>query len=377
MTRPPAKTVKAETPQTATLQAATRKVDPPVVAVTPASADAPLSTWFIQRVLFVLLAIAGACLAFKLLALWLLIFGAILIATVLRALAEPLIKYARLPAAVAVLTVFVAVVAFVSVTFYLFGRELVDQAQIVSAQVPAAWAAIQAKLQATDVGRAVQGQIASLGQQAAGALSNLPIIASNVAASMAELLVASIAGITLAIQPGRYRDGVVLMFPTRHHEKLRDGMNAAGQALRGWFTAQFIAMVIVGTLIGVLLSIVGLPSAVALGLLAGIAQFVPLVGQVASTGCGLLLASVLGWETMAWTLAVYFGVAQLEANLISPYVQRRINEIPIVLSLFAVIGFAGLLGPLGVLYAMPITVVLYTLVRKVYLEHRDVEETPS
>ena len=354
-------------------------VKSPKVEDTPAPIvpDQPLNTRFVQRVLFCLLAVAGAFLAFKLLALWLLIFGAILIATVLRALAEPLIKYARFPPAVAVLAVFVAVVAFISVTFYLFGRELVDQAAIVSAQMPAAVAAIQAKLQATVVGRAVQGQIATLGQQASGALSNLPIIASNVAASMAELLVATIAGITLAIQPGRYRDGIVLLFPTKHHDKLRDGMNAAGQALRGWFTAQFIAMVIVGTLIGVLLSVVGLPSAVALGLLAGIAQFVPLVGQVVSTACGLLLASVLGWDKVAWALVVYVVVAQTEANLISPYVQRRINEIPIVLSLFAVIGFAGLLGPLGVLYAMPITVVLYTLVRKVYLEHRDTEETPS
>ena len=349
----------------------------PVLTPTPVVVDQPLSTLFVQRVLFVLLAIAAACLAFKLLDLWLLIFGAILIATVLRALAEPLIKFGRLPPAVAVLAIFVLVVAFIGVTFYLFGRELVEQAQIVSVQVPKAWDAIRAKLQATEVGRAVQGQLASLGQQTGGALSNLPIIASNVAGGLAELLVATIAGITLAIRPDRYRDGVVLLFPTRHHDKLRDGMNAAGQALRGWFTAQFIAMVIVGILIGGLLSLVGLPSAVALGLLAGIAQFVPLVGQVASTACGLLLASVLGWETMAWTLAVYFGVAQLEANLISPYVQRRINEIPIVLSLFAVIGFAGLLGPLGVLYAMPITVVLYTLVRKVYVEHRDTDESPS
>jgi predicted PurR-regulated permease PerM len=358
----------------------TRPPAKPEVTVKPAAAsagDPPLSNRFVQRVLFVLLAIAAACLAFKLLSLWLLVFGAILIATVLRALAEPLIRYARFPQAVAVLTVFVAVLAFVGITFYLFGRELVEQAQIVSAQIPKAWAAIQAKLQATVVGRAVQGQIATLGQQAGGALSNLPIIASNVAASLAELLVATIAGITLAIQPGRYRDGVVMLFPTRHHDKLREGMNAAGQALRGWFTAQFIAMVIVGTLIGVLLSIVGLPSAVALGLLAGIAQFVPLVGQVASTACGLLLASVLGWPTMALTLAIYFGVSQLEANLISPYVQRRINEIPIVLSLFAVIGFAGLLGPLGVLYAMPITVVLYTLVRKLYVDHRDNGEAAS
>jgi predicted PurR-regulated permease PerM len=47
-------------------------------------------------------------------------------------------------------------------------------------------------------------------------------------------------------------------------------------------------------------------------------------------------------------------------------VQRSIASIPVIVTLFAVIGFAGLLGAMGVLFAMPLTVIIYTLVRRLY-----------
>ena len=47
-------------------------------------------------------------------------------------------------------------------------------------------------------------------------------------------------------------------------------------------------------------------------------------------------------------------------------VQRSIASIPVIVTLFAVIGFAGLLGPMGVLFAMPLTVIIYTLIRRLY-----------
>ncbi len=325
-----------------------------------------LNVGFMQRVLFVILAVAAALLVFKLLGLWLLIFGAIVIATVLRALAEPLIKYTPLNDTLAVLTVLVLVLAFITVTFTLFGYELVAQAQGLSKQVPAAWHALQDRLQVLGLNDEVQKQIQTLGQQAGGVASKLPIIAGNVFSALANLLVATIAGIILAIHPGKYRDGVVFLIAEPHKEKVRDALNVAGHALRLWFVGQFISMVLVGTLTGIGLTILGVPSALALGLVSGLAQFVPIVGPVVSAGPGLLLAAVSGWQTLMWALVIYVGVSQLESNFITPMVQRSIASIPVIITLFAVIGFAGLLGAMGVLFAMPLTVIIYTLVRRLY-----------
>lgn len=325
-----------------------------------------LGVGFMQRVLFVILAIAAALLVFKLLGLWLLIFGAIVIATVLRALAEPLIKYTPLNDTFAVLTVLVLVLAFISVTFALFGYELVSQTHNLTEQLPAAWAALQKRLVSLGLNDEVQKQMQSLGQQAGGVASKLPSIAGNVFGALANLLVATIAGIILAINPGKYRDGVVFLIADRHKEKVRDAMNVAGHALRLWFVGQFISMVLVGTLTGIGLSVLGVPSALALGLVSGLAQFVPIVGPVISAAPGLLLAAVSGWQTFIWALVIYVGVSQLESNFITPMVQRSIASIPVIVTLFAVIGFAGLLGPMGVLFAMPLTVIIYTLIRRLY-----------
>ena len=325
-----------------------------------------LTPGFIQRVLFVIVAAFGAFLIFKLTGLWMLIFGAVVIATVLRALAEPLIRYTPLNPAFAVLSVLVAVLAFLAVTVSLFGLQIADQAHVLATQLPAAWSAIQAKLATLPVGAQIRDQIAQLGHQAGGVVSKLPLIAGNVFSSLANVLVALIAGIVLAIDPARYRDGVVFLLPDRHKDRMRDAMNTAGGALRLWFIGQFISMVLVGTLTGIGLSVVGLPSAVTLGLLSGVAQFVPLVGPVAATVPGLLLAAMSGWQSVVWALIVYTGVSQLESNFITPMVQRRVAEIPVIITLFAVIGFAGLIGPMGVLFAMPLTVIIYTLIRKLY-----------
>ena len=332
--------------------------------------EAAVDIGFIQRVLAIVLIVALAFLVLKLFNLWLVVFGAVLIATVLRGLAEPLIRYTPIKPQFAVAIVLVVLLAVIATTFYLFGRELTEQTQILISELPAAWANLQLRLQSSEVGRVIQAQVAALGQQASGAVSSLPAIAGNILSSAADAFIAMIAGIILAMNPGRYRDGVVVLFPTRHHEQLRDAMNAAGQALRLWFIAQFISMIVVGILVGIGLSIVGLRSALALGLLAGLTQFVPFVGPTVSACTGLLLAGVGGVEPMIWTFVVYFSVSQTEANFLTPFVQRRIASVPVVLTLFAVIGFASLLGPVGVLFALPMTVVAHTLVTR-YLKDRD------
>lgn len=334
---------------------------------------AGLTAGFMQRVGFVILAIAGALLAYHLMSLWVIIFGAIVIAVVLRAIAEPLMTYARLTAPLAVLAAVLLVLGLIVTTFYLFGRDIVVQVQNLSAQLPEAWAALQTRLTALGLGDEVQTQMKSLGQQAGSVASQIPLIAGNVLGVVANFLVALVGGIVLAVNPGKYRDGVVFLFPDDYKARVKDAMNVAGHALRKWFIGQLISMILVGVLTGVGLWVLKVPSALALGMMSGLAQFVPIVGPVVSAGPGLLLAGVAGWTTFLLALAVYVGVSQLESNIITPMVQNRIASVPMVLTLFAVVGFAGLLGPVGVLYAMPLTVVLYTLAMRFY-EGEDVSE---
>ena len=334
-----------------------------------------LTTGFMQRVLFVALTILTCILVVKLVTLWLMIFGAIIVAVILRVMAEPIMRFTKLSEGISVVLALLIFMTVISIVIYLFGREMVIQSQNLTAQLPKAWEALQTRLQGSETGLAILDQINGLGDQAGSALSKAPKWAGDILSTVGNILLVLVAGIFLAMNPTLYRDGLVRLFTPDLRPKVSKTLNLGGHALRLWFMGQFISMLLVGSLTAIGLSVVGVPSALALGLISGLAQFIPIVGPVISSGPGLILAGADGWQTFVWAMIVYVGVSQLEANLITPFVQNQIASIPSLLTIFSVIGFAILLGPLGIVFATPLAVVLYTWVKSAY-EPNDEAKTP-
>jgi predicted PurR-regulated permease PerM len=127
--------------------------------------------------------------------------------------------------------------------------------------------------------------------------------------------------------------------------------------------------------VGLGLWAIGVPAPLALGLLSGLAQFVPIVGPIASAAPALILAATGGGQTFLLTLALYGAVSQVEANFITPLVQKNLASLPVVLGIMAVVGLGILFGPLGVLFATPLTLVLYTAITMLY--RQDVLNDPD
>ena len=121
--------------------------------------------------------------------------------------------------------------------------------------------------------------------------------------------------------------------------------------------------------------VIGVPAPLALGLFTGLAQFVPIVGPIASAAPALIMGATGGAQMFFLTLALYIGVSQLEANLITPLVQKNLAALPVVLGIFAVVGLGGLFGPLGVLFATPLALVILTVVTMLY--RQDVLKDPT
>ena len=134
-------------------------------------------------------------------------------------------------------------------------------------------------------------------------------------------------------------------------------------------------MLLVGVVTTLGLYAIGLPSALALGLIAGLAEFVPLVGPVFSAIPALLVALSVGGQTVFWVLGLYIVVQQLEGNLITPVIQRQTVDLPPALTLFALIAIGVLFGPLGVLLSTPLAVVIFVCVKQLYVRETLHEET--
>ena len=98
-------------------------------------------------------------------------------------------------------------------------------------------------------------------------------------------------------------------------------------------------------------------------------------GHAVYTGLGTFVAvipaTILGFsqgtDTGLWTLAVLIGVQQIQGNLVMPLLQKRMVDLPPALTIFSLIAAGILFGPVGVLLATPLTVVVLVLVRRLYL----------
>lgn len=126
-------------------------------------------------------------------------------------------------------------------------------------------------------------------------------------------------------------------------------------------------MAIVGTLTGLGLWGLGVPAPLALGLLAGLFAFIPYVGPILSSVPGILMAATQGPLPAFYAARLYAGVHFVEGNLITPIIQAEIVELPPILTLFATLVFGLLLGPIGVLLAAPLAVVILVIVTRAIL----------
>jgi predicted PurR-regulated permease PerM len=181
------------------------------------------------------------------------------------------------------------------------------------------------------------------------------------------LILVAVSGTYLAAKPGTYRKGLMTLLPDSAQDAAGAFLDRASAALRGWLKAQAISMALVGVLSGLGLWLAGVPSPVALGLLAGLAEFIPLAGPPLAAIPAVLMGLTVGTATAGWSLVVFVIVQQLESNAITPLVQKKVIDIPPLVTLFA-LAFAGLLfGALGVVLAGPLTVLIFVAVRELYV----------
>jgi len=334
---------------------------------------------FMPRLLTVVAVVVLGLLVWRLADVLLMAFGAALVAALLHALANPLMRRARLGRPLALSLAALALAGAMVATLWLFGQQITIQLAALGDLLPKAWSALQERLSQSVVGAYLLDDLRRM-PWPDGLLMNLaPRIIGGAAGAGAATVIVLFAGLYLAFHPRTYVGGLLRLVPVGGRARAAEIFEACTKALHSWLVGQLISMALVGVTTGFGLWLVGVPSPVGLGLLAGVAQFVPVVGPMAATVPGLIIAAGAGWDTFAWAAAVYVGAMQLEANLVTPLLLRQMVELPMAVTLFAVLAMGLLLGPLGVLFATPLAVVAYVVVRMVYVEDLlgDVRPAPA
>lgn len=307
-----------------------------------------------------------------LLALWqlrslvLVVFAAILFAVLFDAAARTLRRVApvgQIPAVivstVVLLVLFLGLVA-------LLGQQTLAEVSELTDRIPEAVEKLEHWI---DLGR-IEDWIAGRLQSTAGTasvLSGISGMTSILIGFVTGLLLALAGGFFIAMSPHSYRDGAVRLAPEGQRAKVRAVMDCTGAALRAWLLGQLVAMVAVGAMTAVGLWLLGVSTPIGLGVIAGLLEFIPYVGPVASAAPAVTVAFVDSPTTALWVTLLYVGIQQVEGALLIPLIQRQAVDLPPAVTVFSVVGFGVLFGPAGVLLAAPLTVVAFVVVRQVWI----------
>src|SRR5579871_3587066 len=193
--------------------------------------------------------------------------GAILIATLLTLGAEPLIRWLKLGRGMALVISTLVIISIVAAAGYLFGTRAFAQLHEVMQRTNQAIDSIRASLQGSDFGKLILSHVQASNLSLTNVVTGVFSVSLNF---LAGLVFVVFGGIYLAAQVGLYRDGLIQLLPRRLRVNGAETLGDIANALRLWLLGQLISMVLVGLLSALATWLIGLPSPLALGLIAGL-----------------------------------------------------------------------------------------------------------
>lgn len=308
----------------------------------------------------------------------LLLFVAVLAAVYLSAVTDLLVTRLRVPRGIAfTLTLIASLAALVGIGALLI-PPVVDQARQISAALPTlvpqwetalerALARIPGMTASLPSGehRIVEVAVAELQKLSANLV---PKLFGTVQAGI-DLIAIVVMALFLALDPRPYRDLVVALTPPAQRDTAVAVLDGIAETLRAWTIAQLLVMVLLAILTWVGLAALQVPYALAFGIFTGLVALVPFFGTFVSTVLPALfvLPSPDGGTQAVLVVLLGTAVHIVGSHVIVPLLMHRKVDLPPVLTIMSVLVCGRLLGPLGLLVAVPLLAVVMVIVRRVLI----------
>jgi len=142
-------------------------------------------------------------------------------------------------------------------------------------------------------------------------------------------------------------------------------------------TGQMMECVIIGTLTGFGMAILGFPYAALVGVVIAICSWIPMFGIMIGTVIGALFILTVSPVQAIWFVVFMVCLQQIEGNLIYPRVVGSTVGLPPIILIAAIIVFSGFFGIIGLLVSAPVTSVLYTLLKRFVRERLKSRNIPE
>jgi len=257
-------------------------------AVLLAMIGAALAAWTLREVVFIL-------------------FGALVLANGMNAVACFLARKVRIRYALGLLAVVTIGLIVLGAVGWFFGATINTQLDELSEKIPEGLQWLTNQIEARPYTRDLLSklEITDLSGTTGWIAKTLPPLMRSFLGAAGSLVVMAIVSIYLAAQPGRYRSGALRLLPLSARPKASELLDATSNILGRWLAGQVAVMATVGVLSGLGLWALGIDAAFVLGLVGGLMSFVPYLGSVLTAILASLFALAQGPYYAAAVIAMY------------------------------------------------------------------------
>ncbi|MHB8732675.1 MAG: AI-2E family transporter [bacterium] len=194
------------------------------------------------------------------------------------------------------------------------------------------------------------------------------LVALRVAGGATAAIMVLVLTFYMLLEGAEIKRAFLALVPREERPRVDLMLHRIGLHFGGWLRGQLLIALAVAVPVSLALLLIGLPYPFLIGVVAGLGEFVPMVGLILGAAVSVLVA--LGqpaWQLVA--VVIFFAVAMnLESHILIPRLMSRVLGLSPLLTIIALFVGVRLMGILGGLVALPVAAALHVIVREVVRE---------
>lgn len=298
----------------------------------------------------------------------------VLTAVVIASAIEPATKWLsayKVPRVISVIIIYLTFFIFITGIFYFFVPSILVELRALTQDLPAYFDSAAIPL---GEGGFFQSQIIQNNFQETFSITdtlgnitdyfndisnNFLKLVSNIFGGVLSFVLIIVISFYLAVQERGIYNFLRLVTPVKHEDYITNLWDRSQKKIGRWFQGQLILALIVGILVYLGLTILGIKNSLLLALIAAVFELIPIFGPILAAVPAILLAFIGGGVTPSiMVLALYVIIQQFENQLIYPLVVKKVIGVPPIIAIIAIIAGGKLAGFLGIILSIPLASIL-------------------